>query len=58
MTDKNHDKPPINGICCDVENCIYNNHESGCTANTVKIGPQFATTCNDTACQSYQKQSC
>ncbi len=58
MSDIGKDKSCIDGICCDVENCIHNNHKAGCTANEVKVGPHFAATCNDTVCQSYKKQSC
>lgn len=58
MADKEQSKQRINHLSCAVETCIYNNQKNECTAHDVKIGPQFATTSNDTACQTYQKQSC
>ena len=46
--------PTIPGIRCEVTNCVYNNHHDGCTAGQVRVGPSFASTLGDTACETYQ----
>lgn len=48
------DKDCINGISCDVVSCIHNNHQLGCTAGKIKVGPSFATSTNDTVCDTYK----
>ncbi|MFA9381805.1 MAG: DUF1540 domain-containing protein, partial [Acetanaerobacterium sp.] len=40
----------IDGINCDVTNCIYNQQSQYCTAAHIKVGPNFAATKSDTAC--------
>lgn len=45
----------IPGIHCKVTNCIHNNHEGGCTAEEIAVGPMFASISADTLCQSYRK---
>ncbi len=56
MSDYGKNKKPINHVKCDVENCIHNNHECCCTAKEIKVGPQVASCCSDTICQSFEKQ--
>lgn len=47
-----HMEPVINGICCDVKNCIYNNGDCCCTAGTIHV-----KNCSDdpdrTKCQTF-----
>ncbi len=56
MSTKGANKDCICHIRCDVENCIHNNHKCGCTAQEIKVGPTFATTCSDTVCQTFEEQ--
>lgn len=44
----------IDGIICDVNNCIYNQQNQYCTATHIKVGPNFAATKNDTACVTFE----
>lgn len=39
MESKN--EPIINGICCDVMNCVYNNGACCCTAGTIHVNNCF-----------------
>ena len=47
----NHDNNVINGICCDVENCVYNNGSCCCTAKEIHVKNRSAesgeTMCRD-----------
>lgn len=45
---------PLEGIVCDVNNCIYNEQNHYCTAPHIKVGPNFAATKNDTACVTFE----
>ena len=56
MSDTGKNKKTINHVRCDVENCIHNNHDYCCTAKEIKVGPQAASCCSDTVCQSFVKQ--
>lgn len=56
MSDYGKNKKSINHVKCDVENCIHNNHDRCCTAKEIKVGPQSASCCTDTICQSFEKQ--
>lgn len=52
MSDCHHDKV-INGIRCDVSDCLYN-CASKCTAGEIHVGPQNATTTSETDCQTFE----
>lgn len=56
MFENKENKQCIEGITCDVENCIHNNHECGCTAKNIHVGPHSAHTCSETVCESYKSQ--
>lgn len=43
----------MNGVQCDVTNCYYNEQKS-CTADEIKVGPQFAATSSDTICATFK----
>jgi hypothetical protein len=45
----------INGIVCDVNNCVYNRQRT-CHADQVKVGPQFAASTSDTVCDTFRPQ--
>lgn len=44
----------ISCVECDVTNCIHNNHQNHCTAQSIKIGTQSACSCAETICQSFR----
>ena len=48
----NANEPVINGICCDVKNCVYNNGSSCCTAGSIHVN----NCCDDigwTKCETF-----
>ena len=58
MADISHTNPQhIEGIQCDVANCTYNEKQSFCTAKNIKVGPQFASSSNETACVTFKPRS-
>ena len=40
MSDLGKNKEAISCVECDVTNCIHNNHQNHCTAQSIKIGTQ------------------
>lgn len=48
--------PYLDGIVCDVTNCVYNEHNRRCTAPAIKVGPNFAATKNDTSCSTFERR--
>ncbi|HIS76952.1 MAG TPA: DUF1540 domain-containing protein [Candidatus Merdivicinus excrementipullorum] len=54
MSDLGKNKEAISCVECDVTNCIHNNHQNHCTAQSIKIGTQSACTCSETVCQSFR----
>lgn len=45
---------PIDGITCDVTNCVYHEEGSLCTAREIKVGPQYAASSADTVCATFK----
>ena len=41
-------------IICDVTNCVYNNEKKLCTAQQIKVGPQYASSSADTICVTFK----
>lgn len=46
----------IEGIHCDVTNCVYHEKEHQCTASCIQVGPSFASTSDDTACATFMQK--
>lgn len=44
----------INQIYCDVKNCAYHEGENVCNADSIKVGPHFAVSSNDTICATFK----
>ena len=44
----------INGICCDVENCVYNNGSCCCTAGEVHVKYRAGGPC-ETMCETFSE---
>lgn len=47
----------INGVVCDVKNCMYNDGESRCTAKQISVGPSFASSTADTLCATFKQNN-
>lgn len=45
------------GIHCDVNNCVYNDKRSKCTAKEIKVGPTYAVSSSDTVCNTFKQGS-
>lgn len=54
MDEKSRDH--IQGIHCDVTNCVYHDPNDKCSAEHIKVGPTFATTSADTACATFKRK--
>ena len=50
----NSDNNVINGICCDVENCVYNNGSCCCTAKEIHVKNRSAQPC-ETMCETFSE---
>ena len=44
----------LNGICCEVKNCIHNDGHSCCTDNSIKVKNRMAILGEDTMCVTYE----
>ena len=44
------------GVSCDVKNCAYHDGECYCCADTISVGPSFATSCTDTVCATFKSK--
>lgn len=44
----------LDGVHCEVTNCVYNKNKSTCTAKKIKVGPQFAASSADTICDTFK----
>ena len=44
----------LNGICCEVKNCIHNDGHSCCTANSIKVKKRMAILGEETMCDTYK----
>lgn len=53
----NDDKKAQVPVYCEVAKCIYNDEERYCTAEHIHVGPHFAATTNDTACETFEEES-
>ncbi|MCL2068447.1 MAG: DUF1540 domain-containing protein [Oscillospiraceae bacterium] len=46
----------IGGITCDVHNCVYND-ASECHAGHITVGPEYASTVEGTACDTFRARA-
>ena len=49
-------KKVINGIVCDVCNCTYHDKENRCHAESIAVGPSYATSSADTVCATFEQK--
>ena len=53
----NNGEKHINGIVCEVKNCMYHDCETYCTAEKIAVGPSYASTSSDTICATFKQKS-
>ncbi len=46
---------PIKGICCEVDNCKYNNGNSCCTAGSITVKNKMALMGEETMCDTFEE---
>jgi len=46
----------IQGISCNVKNCVYHDGDNYCTADRVSVGPSYATSSTDTVCATFKEK--
>ncbi len=46
----------IKGVICDVKNCVYHDGDGFCTANRIKIGPEYANRSSETVCGTFKEK--
>ena len=46
----------IEGIKCNVKNCVYHDCETNCMAGQIAVGPSFATSSSDTAGATFKEK--
>ena len=46
----------IEGIKCDVKNCVYHDCDTYCMAGQIAVGPSFATSSSDTICATFKEK--
>ena len=44
----------IDGIKCDVKNCVYHSGKNECCAGCISVGPHSASSSTDTACVTFK----
>ena len=44
----------IDGIKCDVKNCVYHSGKNECCAGCISVGPQSAKSSTDTVCVTFK----
>ena len=45
----------IKNVHCDVHNCIHHDGDCYCTADSISVGPSFATASQETACVTFEQ---
>ena len=59
MTEKNkkpQENPCIQGVECNVQNCVYNDGKRYCRADQIKVGPDYAVSFTETACATFKNK--
>lgn len=46
---------PLNGICCEVENCIYNDGSCHCCAEQIRVKNRMAILGEETMCGTFEE---
>ena len=51
-----HTKDHLEGINCNVNNCVYHNESHQCTAKAIHVGPVHAQKITDTICGTFRNK--
>lgn len=52
-----HCSQPIEGIKCQVKNCVYHSPQSSCCAGKIEVGPSHASDSTETICATFKPMS-
>lgn len=52
---ENHDY--VDGIHCEVTNCVYHDEKCKCSADGISVGPTFAASGTDTVCSTFKPKN-
>lgn len=44
----------IDGIKCDVQNCVYHKKDNSCEAGNIEVGPGYANSSEETICATFR----
>lgn len=44
----------IDGIVCDVKNCVHHDRENQCCASSISVGPSDAQSSSETVCATFK----
>lgn len=47
----------IQGIVCEVKNCVHHDCETYCTAGKIAVGPSYACTNAETVCATFEQKA-
>lgn len=45
----------LEGVCCEVENCVYNNGRHCCTAERIQVKNRMAILGEETMCETFEE---
>ena len=45
----------LKGICCEVKNCVHNNGNCCCTADSIKVKNRMAVLGEETMCETFEE---
>lgn len=54
ISDKLTKKDHLDGIHCDVTNCVYHDSKHNCSASKINVGPTYAASNSDTVCSTFK----
>ena len=46
----------IQGVVCDVKNCVHHDGECYCAAKEISVGPTYAISSADTVCATFKSK--
>ena len=49
------DEKVLQGICCEVANCVHNNGHCCCTAKSINVKNRMAVLGEETMCETYEQ---
>lgn len=46
---------PLSGVCCEVQNCLYNDGHCRCTADHITVKNRMAILGEETRCETFEE---